>query len=207
MVSIRYPADILVWNIRYTAQEGLHVACRHEVLVCSLNRRWCVYILVELKHCFWKPSTADIFTFPKVNQNDITITFSFWYTCNTPWYKWLFNANFECTIWHFHSNIPGTFVPAQTLYVSMGNIAIVVDDTGLGQVWNLYNLQLLPSLNGEGYVFISVGLSVGLFVNIMEKRVNGFSQNFQDRSGMTKITILTIWVVSRLTPWVMVSFF
>ena len=58
-----------------------------------------------------------------------------------------------------------------------------------------YNrMKLLPPPNCEGCAFISVGLFVCLSVNtITEKRVVGFSWNFQERSSMIKGTIWKVW--------------
>ena len=51
-------------------------------------------------------------------------------------------------------------------------------------------------------VSLFVGLFVGLSVNnIAGKRVNGFSWNFQDRTGMTHGTFWNNLVMFHLTPW------
>ena len=42
-----------------------------------------------------------------------------------------------------------------------------------------------------------------LWTTLRKKRVNGFSWNLQDRSGMIHGTIWKNWGVSRLTPWVL----
>ena len=49
----------------------------------------------------------------------------------------------------------------------------------------------------------SICLFACLWTTLRKKRVNGFSWNLQDRSGMIHGTIWKIWGVSRLTPWVL----
>ena len=63
-------------------------------------------------------------------------------------------------------------------------------------------MSLSHPLNGEGYVFISVGLCVCLTVsNITEKRVNGILWHFQGRWDLVQVTVWNIFGMFSLTHW------
>ena len=70
------------------------------------------------------------------------------------------------------------------------------------------SLMILPPPNGEGYVFMTVSLWVGLSIsNITGKWLKGFSWNFQDTTNMTPSTVWNILGMFHLTPCIQELFF
>ena len=96
----------------------------------------------------------------------------------------------------FHSEIPRDFWYVMQEYI--GNKMTLLLQFVVGSTLILHKY---PRLNGEVYVFTSVGWFVCLSVsNITGKRMNRFSWNFQDRSSNIQGTIWKMLGVLCLTP-------